>query len=141
MTSAEWELLLNPLIKQAKDDKDKDMLARLKRIKKYAETRHASTRQDLVFEAYAEICDVDLTICSQRMGARIGRCVQRIRHKYEGRPEPMIIAGLRGFRVWWNEQDFRGLKGQSPTPEQVVDGWQRFAMWHRTNKIGKVKSA
>ena len=142
MTSAEWVDLIQPLITKAKDAKEKDVLARLRRLKRYVETRRDKQKRDLVFETYATVCDVDWSICSDVMLAKIGRAVKRIRTKYEGKSEDAMIAGLIKFREWWNTEDWRGKTGRGPSPENVVDEWQRFAMWHRTQKIsGKVKSA
>lgn len=39
------------------------------------------------------------------------------------------FALLPEFRKWWNAEDWRGKKGQSPTVMQVRDEWAKFKKW------------
>jgi hypothetical protein len=67
-----------------------------------------------VKNALAQLCKKDWTI--QANASSMGRALKQLDGKIN-------VAMLDRFKVNWYKCDFRGLKGQAPKPNQVVDEW------------------
>jgi len=68
-----------------------------------------------MFSALAEACGVDWKVGTMKMRGRLNVSGKKLREA-EYTPED-----VRAFRAWWMANDWRGQKGQLPTPEQVRD--------------------
>ncbi len=70
----------------------------------------------------AQVCQMDATINA----ARLARATRRLARSKDA---PFSIEALRerySPGAWWYERDWRGQKGQPPTPEAVVETWGRW---------------
>lgn len=79
-------------------------------------------------EALCRVCQLDYRI--RRNAGRAARVGKELREvggklaeveKFYGQSDP-----CDGW--WWFRDDWRGKKGQAPTPEQVVETWGRWLL-------------
>lgn len=74
-------------------------------------------------QALAECCDLSPRTMGftslTKMDSALAE-LRAIRFEFEWLPE---------FRKWWDAEDWRGQKGQSPTITQVRDEWEKFKKW------------
>lgn len=71
----------------------------------------------------AECCDLSVRTMGFKSLASLDSSLaelRAIRFEFDLLPE---------FRRWWNAEDWRGKKGQSPTILQVRDEWAKFKKW------------
>jgi DNA-binding Lrp family transcriptional regulator len=72
------------------------------------------------FVALSEICKIDLSLATDVQKRQIGQSVKMLK-KAE-----VTIDQLERFSKYWYTQDWRGKKGQPPTPAQVRAEWGKF---------------
>ena len=72
------------------------------------------------FVALAECCSILLTVATANQKRQLGQSSKLLK-KTEATPEQITL-----FREWWDVEDWRGKKGQAPTPAQVRAEWGRF---------------
>lgn len=73
------------------------------------------------FVALAETCLINLSLATATQKQQLGQSAKLLR-KAAVTPEQ-----ITAFRQWWNAEDWRGKKGQSPAPAQVRAEWGKFA--------------
>lgn len=73
------------------------------------------------FVALAETCLINLSLATATQKQQLGQSAKLLR-KAAVTPEQ-----ITAFRQWWNAEDWRGRKGQSPAPAQVRAEWGKFA--------------
>lgn len=82
-------------------------------------TKEKPKRQpDPMFEALAEVCRIDWHLCTEDQRGELNQSVGILRG------EGHTPAEITVFGRWWYQGDWRGKKGQAPTPSQVRDTWQ-----------------
>jgi len=92
------------------------------------------TEHQLMFGKLCEITGTDYEVSSKVLKAKVGRVAKALAEKY-------TVADLDTFKDWWFKNDWRGAKGQFPTPENV---WDNIGKLHAsmpeiyTNGNGKV---
>jgi len=67
------------------------------------------------------LCDIDLAIATKRQKQQLGQSSKLLKDKAGATPEQ-----IEAFGSWWYADDWRGQKGQPPTPAQVREVWGRF---------------
>lgn len=75
-------------------------------------------QRDLLFEAVAEVCRVDWNLCTNKQRGELNQTVGILREQGHTPAEVQVFAR------WWAAVDWRGKKGQAPTPSQVRENWQ-----------------
>lgn len=93
----------------------------------YGESDADCDEQDAVdkrahFMALAEVCSIMVDLASVNQKRQLGQSAKLLREKVGAQPEDIMR-----FRAWWDENDWRGKKGQAPTPSQVREEWGKFA--------------
>lgn len=81
--------------------------------------------RDLVFEALADITDMTPPGRAWKNLTR-SAAGQLNRYGKELREAGANPDQVLGFGVWWRKEDWRGRKGQPPTPADVVKNWPQF---------------
>lgn len=84
-----------------------------------------------MFSTLAEICDINLDIVT-KTGPK-GRGALNSSEKIL-REAGIGSQDLREFRQWWNRHDWRGQKGQPPSPIQVRQEWGTFEKYRKRNQ-------
>lgn len=92
---------------------------------------------DAIFVALVELCGFDLADLTEKNRGSLAAVSGHFRKKYAGKPEPAIVAGLQGFAIWWRQEDWRGKRGQVPTPTLVQENWKRYGTWHKARNKSK----
>jgi hypothetical protein len=92
----------------------------------YGEAPADCDEQDTVdkrahFMALAEVCSIMVDLASVNQKRQLGQSAKLLREKVGAQPEDIVR-----FRAWWDENDWRGKKGQAPTPAQVREEWGKF---------------
>jgi len=84
-----------------------------------------------MFGVLAEICDINwrTTTTSGPKGKGALNESEKILREAGVKPQD-----LKAFRKWWDRHDWRGQKGQSPTPAQVRQEWGAFEQYRESNK-------
>jgi len=72
------------------------------------------------FVILARVCLIDLAMATKTQKDQLGQSAKMFKAAEE---TPDRIAN---FGKWWNENDWRGKKGQPPTPAQVREKWGEF---------------
>lgn len=81
------------------------------------------------FVALAKVCQIDLGLASKTQKQQLGQSAKLLHEKAEATPEQ-----IDNFGTWWFSEDWRGKKGQPPTPVQVRESWGMFKKsTHYTN--------
>lgn len=75
--------------------------------------------RDPLFDALAELCKLDPKL----KGSMIARTANNLR-KVSATPEQVTRFG-----EWWRLWDWRGTRGQPPTPPQVETEWRKAMEW------------
>lgn len=70
--------------------------------------------------ALYNLCAIDIATASPGYRRRISQCGITL---IKSNAQP---ADLDRFKAWWLENDWRGKKGDAPTPEQVRDCWGKM---------------
>lgn len=79
----------------------------------------------IVREALAEVCGVDLDVGSKEAIINVNRTAKRLYEaacKRNGTPEETVEA-IRYVAKWFAKNDWRGKKGDLPTPKNLTDVW------------------
>lgn len=72
------------------------------------------------FMALAEACSIAVGLATSNQKRQLGQSAKLLK-KSGALPDD-----LARFRAWWDENDWRGKKGQPPAPAQVREEWGRF---------------
>lgn len=72
------------------------------------------------FLALTEVCVVELSVATDAQKGQLGTSAKML--KKAGATPEQIAA----FGSWWYDNDWRGKKGQPPTPAQVRSEWGKF---------------
>ena len=83
--------------------------------------RRAAGPGNAHFVALAEVCRIDLSLATNNQKQQLGQSAKLLRDKAKVAP-----AEIARFGAWWYAEDWRGKKGQAPTPAQVREEWARF---------------
>jgi hypothetical protein len=89
-------------------------------LKKARDPTPAIVRQSL-----ADVCGFDLAICSKENALQVNTIAQRLflaGQKANKTPEE-TAATIRYVASYFGKNDWRGKKGERPTPRQLVDLW------------------
>jgi predicted transcriptional regulator len=92
-----------------------------KRKRKRTTASPKSVKGNAWFVALAETCLINLSLATATQKQQLGQSAKLLR-KAAVTPEQ-----ITAFRQWWNAEDWRGKKGQSPAPAQVRAEWGKFA--------------
>jgi len=76
-----------------------------------------------MFTAVAELCKIDLTLVTKQDRGKLNQVAKRLR---ETGKTPTHIAQ---FARYWYAADWRGQKGQAPTPHDIPSNWGRAKEW------------
>lgn len=82
-------------------------------------------RYDAIREALAEVCGVDLDVGSKEAIINVNRTAKRLYEagcKHNRTPEETVEA-IRYVAKWFAKNDWRGKKGDRPTPKNLTDVW------------------
>ena len=79
-----------------------------------------------MFAALAWLCQVDLGVMTKAQRGELNQAEKVIREKGFGTPE--LIAE---FGDWWGRHDWRGKRGDAPSPDLVRREWGKFMAWRR----------
>lgn len=79
------------------------------------------TENQRMFGALAQICEINWQIAPDHIVKNLNQSEKILRLKAQATPEELLEFG-----EWWKVNDWRGQKGQPPTPAQVREMWQRF---------------
>lgn len=94
-------------------------------------TRKARTRtprkKDLIFEILAEVCKIDWTICTHVQRQQLNQTAAILREAGEKKEqtEQQIIDAIRYVAKWYAKHDWRGQKGEAPTPATIREVWKQ----------------
>lgn len=112
------------------DPRKKDLKKPLKKEESGASApRPDKTLHGKLFMAIADTCLIDVT--AKPSAARVGRVAAWLVNK------PGIQCDhVTQFGAWFATNDWRGQKGEKPTPEQVQSEWAKFAAGYKP-KQGK----
>lgn len=76
-----------------------------------------------MFAALAEVCEINWRITTEDGASGRGALNQ---HEKQLREAGFKPSDVRAFRAWWDKENWRGQKGQAPTPAQVRQFWGAF---------------
>lgn len=71
-------------------------------------------------DAIANICQIDIDTCTSRLRDELKEVTIKLSQKDN------VPAVLEKHPKWWYANDWRGKKGQPPTPGQIADSWGAF---------------
>jgi hypothetical protein len=83
-----------------------------------------------MFGKLAAVCQLDMKL----MGTRIGKTAKILIAAGYG------LENLETFLQWWNTTDFRGMKGQAPTLDQVITNINKARGWIAPDDMAGVES-
>ena len=86
------------------------------------------TENQAMFGVLCEVCGIDWHVASDKKKGQINQSGKILR---DG---GYTSSDVRAFGVWWLENDWRGQKGQAPTPSQIRD---EICKW-KNGDAGKV---
>jgi hypothetical protein len=87
------------------------------------------TPSQLLFGALAETCQIDTRIATEAQRGELNQTEKKLRETGV-RPEH-----LNGFYEWWSAHDWRGVKGQPPTPSQVREVWLQYVAYQKKRAL------
>lgn len=74
-----------------------------------------------LFGKVAEMCGMDTSHLTRQAASQIAGAAKQLAQA------GATVEGLDRFGAWWRRVDWRGKKGQTPTPPQVVIEWPKFS--------------
>lgn len=94
------------------------------------------TESQLNFSALAKVCAIDVRVITKKQRGILNQTERTLREGVGITADDLVQYG-----EWWYNEDWRGKKGQPPTPAQVRDNWGKFAAWRdgehtRSMRIG-----
>lgn len=95
----------------------------------------SSTPSQEMFGALAEICLINWRLATESQRGELNQSEKLLR--VEARASP---NDLKEFKSWWIEYDWRGKKGEPPTPTQVREKWQEF-IDYRQKRTGAINGS
>lgn len=116
---------------RSKEKKERDVATRKARTQR---TPKEDTTPAEVRDALAEVCGLDLTLCSREQILNVNTTAKRIytAGEKDGKTAAEIADTIRYVAKWFVKNDWRGKKGDRPTPKLIVDVW-RSAIQERQN--------
>lgn len=81
--------------------------------------------------AILEVCSLDFEMLSNGTKTELANTLKKFKRK---KSEPTEVLD---FRRWWDEYDWRGKKGQSPTLVQLCENWKLFISGKSSGEDGK----
>jgi len=84
------------------------------------------TPSQAMFEALAQTCAWDIGLLTKDQRGALNQTGAKLRQLKGQRVTP---ADVLAFEGWWQANDWRGKKGESPRPDQVRAEWGRFRRW------------
>jgi len=91
-------------------------------------TEKQKQNQDM-FNAIAKVCQINWRVASSRAKGQINQSGKKLRD--EGFSSDDILS----FGEWWFAKDWRGVKGQPPTPAQIRDEIGKFTATRQRTEI------
>lgn len=83
----------------------------------------------IFFEDLAGACDWDLATITDAQRGQVQQAMGILRNKAGAQP-----ADMTDFREWWDANDWRGKRGDSPRPDLVRSEWGRYKKWLRRRR-------
>jgi hypothetical protein len=88
-----------------------------------------------MFTALASTCEYDLNTITAKQRGQLNQSEKKLR-KASANPGDVLE-----FAEWWEENDWRGKKGEDPKPSQVCEEWGRFVAYRKGSRHGAVEIA
>lgn len=87
---------------------------------------------DPIRDVVSEVCGIDQALCTHPQRMQLVQTVKLIRASAvkQAQTDQEIISTVRYVADWYSKHDWRGQKGQKPTPAQLREVW-RQAIDHR----------
>lgn len=81
--------------------------------------------RDVIFESLAEVCRVDWQVCTKEQRDQLNQSVGILRRAggKAGKGDDDIAATVRYVAEWFSKNDWRGKKGETPTPAAIREVW------------------
>jgi len=80
------------------------------------------------FSTLAKTCAIDLAVATEPQKRQVQQSAQMLSSS-----PGAALSDLSQFRDWWSKHDWRGKKGDIPTPAQVRAEWGKFREYLRRN--------
>lgn len=81
------------------------------------------TDSQAMFTTIAEVCGIDWRVCTEKQRGALNQSEKRLRKA------GATVTEMRRFASWWSNYDWRGKKGEHPSPVQVREEWGKFKAW------------
>ena len=82
---------------------------------------------DLIFNAIAQVCRKNLAIISKNMRRQLRQTsASFIRVFLDTYSLEGLADEINRFGAWWNHMDWRGQKGQTPSPNDLLNEWEKY---------------
>lgn len=114
---------LNVLTTESHDKSERDVVSpRKARTKRPPEK---DTTPSGIRTALATVCGIDLTVCSKEQVLQVNTTAKRIYTSgtRAGKTDDELIDRIRFTGRWYAKNDWRGKKGELPTPKTLVESW------------------
>lgn len=79
--------------------------------------------------ALLDICQLNKSLLTNSHLTACECIIDKIRKTYTHMDGNQVLTCVKGFGIYWKENDWRGQKGQCPTPAIVLTEWQKYANW------------
>ena len=88
------------------------------------------------FTVLADTCSIDISVATTKQKNQLGQSAKLLREKAGA-----TLADIAHFREWWDAHDWRGARGQPPSPAQVREVWGQYKAavgnGHDVVKVGR----
>jgi hypothetical protein len=82
---------------------------------------------DLIFNAIARVCRKNLAIISKNMRRQLRQTsASFIRVFLDTYSLEGLADEINRFGAWWKHMDWRGQKGQTPSPNDLLNEWEKY---------------
>ncbi len=88
------------------------------------------TDSQAMFTALAEISGIDWRVCTDSQRGALNQSEKRLRKA------GATVDEMHRFADWWSAHDWRGKKGERPTPAQIREEWGKFKAWRAEQPTG-----
>ena len=89
---------------------------------------------DLIFNAVAEVCKKNLAMISKNMRRQLRQASELLIQEFGDTYSFEELADeINRFGAWWNHRDWRGQRGQTPSPNDLLDEWEKYQSDCREN--------
>lgn len=81
-----------------------------------------------VIQALAEVCVIDRSLVAKKDHIVLASAAKALYQagQRNGKSDAEIIETIKGFDPWFKQHDFRGQKGEAPTPDLVRRLWAQY---------------